>query len=223
MRRRWFSAILILTVVGIGTGAAVLIPAAASRPGRAVCQPSIDSLSASATSSTTAVVAASFTSGSSSGGSWEMDISSPQTTKVVSEFDGPGGSINESLAGLIPNTHYRGTLTVRSDCGSSMHSSTSGHPTRRVALSLRPSTLSRSARSPPTPRSWVTASRRAVTRTPPSRSRRAGSTAPSRSPLRRRRPGPAGRTRPGTAYTVTLTVTNSCGQTRGRQRSRPLA
>jgi hypothetical protein len=40
-------------------------------------------------------------------------VSRLQTTKVVSEFDGPGGSINESLAGLILNTHYRGTLTVR--------------------------------------------------------------------------------------------------------------
>jgi hypothetical protein len=47
-----------------------------------------------------------------------MDISSPQTTTVVSEFDGPSGSITQSLANLIPNTHYRGTLTVRSDCGS---------------------------------------------------------------------------------------------------------
>src|SRR5215471_15868672 len=118
MRRRWFSAVLILTFVGIATAAAVLIPAAAGRPGRAGCQPSIDSLSASATSSTTAVVSASFSSGNASGGSWEMDISSPQTTKVVSTFDGPGGSINESLGSLLPNTHYRGTLTVRSDCGS---------------------------------------------------------------------------------------------------------
>jgi Fibronectin type III domain len=118
MRRPWFGWLLVSAVVGVAAAATVLVPAAASRPGRSACQPSVDSLAATATSPTTAVITASFSSGGSSGGTWTIDISSPQTTTFGGDFLDSGGSINESLGHLLPNTHYRGTLTVRSDCGS---------------------------------------------------------------------------------------------------------
>src|SRR4029450_7168762 len=47
-----------------------------------------------------------------------IDIWSPQTTTFGGDYSDGGGSINESLQGLLPNTHYRGALTVRDDCGS---------------------------------------------------------------------------------------------------------
>jgi hypothetical protein len=108
---------LVSAVLGVAAAATVLVPAAASRPGRSACKPSIDSLAAAATSPTTVRITASFTSGGS-GGSWTIDITSPQTTTFGGEFSAPGGSIDESIGGLLPNTHYRGTLTVHNDCGS---------------------------------------------------------------------------------------------------------
>jgi hypothetical protein len=108
---------LVSAVLGVAAAVAVLVPAAASRPGRSACQPSVDSLVATATSPTTVRITASFTS-SGSGGNWTIDIWSPQTTTFGGDYSAPGGSIDESFGGLLPNTHYRGTLTVRNDCGS---------------------------------------------------------------------------------------------------------
>src|SRR5215471_13495873 len=118
MGRRWCGSMMVVATLGVVMGAAVLVPAAGSRPVRSSCQPSIDSLSAAPSSDTSVVITASFSSGSDSGGSWQVDISSPQTTIFGGEFSGPNGSFNESVSHLIPNTHYRGNLNVRSDCGS---------------------------------------------------------------------------------------------------------
>jgi hypothetical protein len=214
MRRRWFRALLILTVVGIGTGAAVLIPAAASRPGRAACQPSIDSLSATATSATTALVTASFSSGGASGGNWEMNISSPQTTKVVGDFGPPGGSISESLAGLVPDTHYRGSLTVHSDCGS-VDALIDFRTPNAPVCTIPPAVDALQVASIGTDSAVVGysistggAANAVLTLTPGGLDQ----------PLSIAPPGgsgqvPLGNLAQNTAYTVTLTVTNACGQT----------
>ena len=60
----------------------------------------------------------SFSITSSDNGEYTVDISSPQTTKFTSSFSAPGGDFDENIGGLIPHTHYRGTLDVRNDCGS---------------------------------------------------------------------------------------------------------
>jgi hypothetical protein len=143
-----------------------------------------------------------------------MDISSPQTTKVVSEFDGPGGSINESLAGLIPNTHYRGTLTVRSDCGSV-----------DALIDFRTPNAPRCTVPPAIDALQIgsIAADSAVVGYSVSTGGDANATlslAPGGidRPFSIAAPGgsgqiPLGGLGQGTAYTVTLTVTNSCGQT----------
>jgi hypothetical protein len=109
---------LVMTALGVVAAATFLVPVGGSRLVRSVCQPSVESLSASASSDTTVDISASFSSGSDSGGTWQVDISSPQTTIFGGEFSGPSGSFTQSVAHLVPNTHYRGTLTIRSDCGS---------------------------------------------------------------------------------------------------------
>jgi hypothetical protein len=66
-------------------------------------QAHVDQLDATATSDTTAIITA--TVSSTTGGSWEIHISS-RDRETAGNFSGPQDTIQVSLGGLIPHTHY---------------------------------------------------------------------------------------------------------------------
>ncbi len=109
--------VLALAALGAATVAFVVVPAAASTSNKAGCsRPAITALEASDVSDTSVVLSFSIVS-ESSGGSYTVDIWSPETTKFDGAFSEPGGTFSHGLGGLISGTHYRGTLSVRNDCG----------------------------------------------------------------------------------------------------------
>ncbi len=78
-------------------------------------RPSIENFSATVTSPTTAIVTADIVS--TEGGTWAIDIYSPDGPKTSGSFGAGGTSINVPIAGLPSNTHIRGMLRVYSGCG----------------------------------------------------------------------------------------------------------
>ena len=111
---------VMLAAGGAALAAFVLAPAAGSKPLRGTsCDgdkpPVIVSLETTDATDTSVVISASFSGGSAN---YTVDISSPATTSFTGNYSAPGGSFSQAIGGLLPHTHYRGTLTVRNDCGS---------------------------------------------------------------------------------------------------------
>lgn len=116
--RTWAGALLVAATLAAAAAAAVVFAGAAfGRTAASVagCRATIDQLDAYGTSDTTAQVVARVSS--ASGGSWQIHISSPETTTVGGSFSGPEDTISVGFSSLIPHTHYRGTLSVSGDCG----------------------------------------------------------------------------------------------------------
>ena len=181
--------------------------------GPADCKPSIDQLDATATSDTTAIITA--TVSSTSGGSWEIHISSPETAKTAGTFSGPQDTIQVSLSRLIPHTHYRGTLSLEGECGGA-----SAEIDFRTPSSPPPPTCSAPPGIGALSVSSVAVDSAAVDYTVSSGSDATvhltvspgGIDVPANFPA----PGGSGRVpltglQPNTQYTVTLTATNACG------------
>ena len=114
--RRSFGWAFVLVPLIAASVAFVFVSGASGRPAARVdCKPYVDQLNAAATSPTAATITAVVDS--TTGGSWEIHISSPETTTTGGTFNGPQDTIQVSLSGLIPHTHYRGTLTLEGECG----------------------------------------------------------------------------------------------------------
>ena len=111
---------LTLAAGGVALAAFVLAPSAGSKPLRGTAcagdkPPVITSLETTDATDTSVVLSASFSGGSAN---YTVDITSPATTSFTGSYSAPGGSFSQAIGGLLPHTHYRGTLTVRNDCGS---------------------------------------------------------------------------------------------------------
>jgi Divergent InlB B-repeat domain/Fibronectin type III domain len=119
MRGRRTSILVALT--GTVAASAVLAQGAGGQPRRgADCggggEPYITSVGASSATDTSVVLTFSFTS--KTGGTYTGDLWSPATPGFSGVFPAGGATISEAIGRLIPLTHYRGTLTIRNDCGS---------------------------------------------------------------------------------------------------------
>ena len=116
MKRKRVGSVLGAVALSATAVAFVFVAQAAGRPtAGSSCKAEIESMVASATSDTTADVTATLTS--NSGGSWQINLSSPQTSVVAGTFSGPRDMISVRYTSLLPGTHYRGTLSVEGDCG----------------------------------------------------------------------------------------------------------
>jgi Divergent InlB B-repeat domain len=114
--RRSFGWTLVLVSLLAASVAFVFVSGASGRPAAGSdCKPYVDRLDATATSDTTAIITAVVES--TTGGSWQIHISSPETATTAGTFSGPLDTIQVSLSGLIPHTHYRGTLSLDGECG----------------------------------------------------------------------------------------------------------
>jgi hypothetical protein len=117
MRRRTAVLMAVFVVVTAAAIAFVIVPAAVAGPARSGCsKAAVTALETSQVTDTSVVLSFSISS-AGSGGSYNVDIWSPQTTGFDGAFPDGGGSFSHGLANLGPDTHYRGTLSVRNDCG----------------------------------------------------------------------------------------------------------
>jgi List-Bact-rpt repeat protein len=118
MRSRRVVASAALGAAIVAAVAFVVVPVAGGSPSkRSGCSgPDITSLAATAITDRSALLVFSFVSPNSSG-AYEGVIWSPESGGFGGAFSAPGGTFSASLGSLIPDTHYRGTLTVRNDCG----------------------------------------------------------------------------------------------------------
>jgi hypothetical protein len=117
MMRRTAVLMAVFVVVTAAAIAFVIVPAAVGGPARSGCsKAAVTALETSQVTDTSVVLSFSISS-AGSGGSYNVDIWSPQTTGFDGAFPDGGGSFSHGLANLVPDTHYRGTLSVRNDCG----------------------------------------------------------------------------------------------------------
>jgi hypothetical protein len=111
----------VFATVALGTAVAAaafeLVPAAlGSSHKRADCtEPDITSLGYPEVTYKSAVIA--FTI-QGSAGEYDAKISSPDAGSFGGSFGDGGGTYSASVGGLLPHTHYRGTLYARNGCGS---------------------------------------------------------------------------------------------------------
>jgi hypothetical protein len=104
------------SVGAVAAGALVIIPAAGGSPSKSSCsKPAITSLSVDVTDRSAAVK---FSIESSTSGEYEAVFKTSGVSGFSGTFSAGAGSFAQGVGGVMPGTHYQGTLTAQNDCGS---------------------------------------------------------------------------------------------------------